>query len=121
MDFSKPLLGKAELDLTPYKCNFIYFLFSYRSFGYYGIWRCGDWRSKFRIINCFNPNNPVIDFPPGYDFEKLNREMNIYTRIPGTFLKFRLGGIFSNRGPSLRIWDVPIYGFPDVYRESENE
>ncbi|CRL01567.1 CLUMA_CG014481, isoform A [Clunio marinus] len=61
-------------------------------------WRCGDWRSKFRILNCDDPFRPVIDFPPDYDFSKDKKDF---------------------KGLLLRFHGIAAFGYPPVYRESD--
>lgn len=91
-----------------------YLFLRFQRSGRYGIWRCGDWRSKFRIIDCNNPNNPIIDFPPGYDIKKLQNMPRRWNYIPG------IGQVrFGGGTPLVRMFGVPVYGYPDVYRESD--
>jgi hypothetical protein len=85
----------------------------YQSFGSLGIWRCGDWRSKFPIIDCSGYGFPTVDFPPGYDYSRL-RFSDPFVRVP--FIgRVRIPG----RPPRVKILDFPVSGFPDVFRDSD--
>lgn len=72
------------------------FLLSYESFGSIGHWRCGDWRSRYRIINCDDPFHPVVDYPLGYDPSNDG------------------WGHFRSR-----VFGIAVSGYPALYKESD--